>query len=276
MWPSSDTSQTTESGLCHIRSRPRPPAWRRLFEATSFTALTMSPARPGLIPAWSASRQTKDRRHRQRSGAERELDGRSGWLGQRRRARTGQLVDPGIPGAGAVSTVAVDERVAPACLVDDVLTERGGVVRTHQAEAAAPGEGHVEQGLVTLALDELLRAPLRPDRLADASHRTVPVLAHELRPGRDDPGGVDPDIGHVGEPNRARGRPELFSEQIDLPGADDHENGFPDLDGVPDERGGPLEELGLAGVEERLVPEGGVIELQRVGGRGCHHGASRR
>jgi len=128
---------------------------------------------------------------------------------------------------------------------------------------------------VTLALDELLRAPFRPDRLADASHRTGAVLAHEIRPGRDDPGGVDPDIGHVGEPDRARGRPELLSEQIDLAGADDDENGFPDVDGVPDERTGPLEELGLARVEERLVPEG-VRELQRAGERGRHHGASRR
>ena len=64
-------------------------------------------------------------------------------------------------------TGAVDEWVGAVGLVDHDWLEGRGVVGTQQ-EACRVNEGLVEQGLVMVALDQLVRAPTGPDRLAYA------------------------------------------------------------------------------------------------------------
>ena len=86
-------------------------------------------------------------------------------------------------------------------LLDDVGAEGVDVVGAQQPEVLGAREGEVEQRLVALALDELVGAALRPDRLADAP-QAAPLAGmgvDELAPRGDDARGVGADVGHVGE-----------------------------------------------------------------------------
>ena len=67
-------------------------------------------------------------------------------------------------------------------LIEDLRTERHGVIGAQQAEARQAGKGHIQERLVELAFNELGRASSGPDGLSDASHRLLTVLAHELQP----------------------------------------------------------------------------------------------
>ena len=80
-----------------------------------------------------------------------------------------------------------------------------------------------------LALDELDRRALGPDRFADSAHRTVDaqVLVDEILPGRDDPGRVRPDFGHVGEVDVVGRAVKRLAQQRDLVGRDDDEHRAP-------------------------------------------------
>jgi hypothetical protein len=91
-----------------------------------------------------------------------------GWFGKR-------LLDERC-GVGAVIVTtgmalfgSVDEWVGAVGLVDHDSLEGRGVVGTQQPEACRVNEGLVEQRLVMLALDQLVRAATGPDRLAYAS-----------------------------------------------------------------------------------------------------------
>ena len=79
-------------------------------------------------------------------------------------------------------------------LGDDVGAESLDVIRAQQPEVLGAGEGHVEQRLVALALDELVGGAVGPDRLADTPQpaAAVGVGVDELAPGGDDPRRVVP------------------------------------------------------------------------------------
>jgi hypothetical protein len=69
---------------------------------------------------------------------------------------------------------------------------------------------------VALALHELGRAPVGPDRLAGTTQASAGLLVQKLAPGRDDPCGVSPDIGHVRPGHVACERTKLRAQRFDL------------------------------------------------------------
>jgi hypothetical protein len=200
------------------------------------------------------------------SDVERQFDGDGGRIGEGTRERPAQGLNAEVVVAGARPAVPTDEGVAAARFVDDVPVERRRVVGTHQSEAAAPGEGDVQQRLMALALDELGRAAFRPDRFPDPPQGTVPVLAYEVAPCRDDASRVRSHICHVGEEHLTGISLEPLPKKVDLSRADDDEHGLGRPYRIVEEGRGSGDELSLPGVEERLVAEP-VVGLH---GRGQH------
>jgi hypothetical protein len=142
-------------------------------------------------------------------------------------------------------------------LLDDVGVQRVDVVGAQQPEVLGAREGEVEQRLVALALDELVGAALRPDRLADAP-QPAPlsgVGVDELAPGGDDARGVGADVGHDGERHALGLGSELVAQAGDPGGADDDEDRLAGRDRVADPGERPLQEAVIARVEQRLVTE---------------------
>jgi len=111
---------------------------------------------------------------------------------------------------------------------------------------------------VALALDQLGRGPPGPDGLADAAGPPVGdvVAGHEVAPGGDDPGRVGSDVGHVGEGDPVGVAAQGGAEQADLGRAHHHQDRLVGGDPLADEREGAGQEVDLAGVQQRLVPEG--------------------
>ena len=120
-------------------------------------------------------------------------------------------------------------------------------------------EGEIEERLVALALDQLSRPALGPDRLADAADRTAPVLVCELAPRGDDAGGVGPHLRHVGEVHKVGLAAELGPQRLDLGCRQHGQRRLSGLRALAQERGGALQELLVVRVEERLVLEGGPL-----------------
>ena len=150
-------------------------------------------------------RETSDRTAGQRPGAEVEAEGGVGWFGQ----GGGEGIRPGrsSPRYSALGPPTPSRRTKGwlwRASSSDVWSSAAVSYGHSRVKSGAPGEGHVEQRLVTLALDELVRAPLGPDGLPDAAQGATPVLFHEIGPGRDDPGRVVADVVHVGEPHPVR------------------------------------------------------------------------
>jgi hypothetical protein len=85
------------------------------------------------------------------------------------------------------------------------------------------------------------------------------LLRDELAPRGDDPGGILPDLGHVGEPNAVGISPEPPPQLFDLLGADDHQDRFTGRDRIIDEGSGTVDELRGACVEECVVTESGSV-----------------
>jgi hypothetical protein len=110
---------------------------------------------------------------------------------------------------------------------------------------------------VALALHELGRAALRPDRLADAAQARAGGRARrdELAPDGDDPGGIAADQAHVGEGHPAGVGAELGAQALDPRGADDDEDRLLGHDGGEDERQRAVQEAVLSCVEQGFVTE---------------------
>jgi hypothetical protein len=160
--------------------------------------------------------------------------------------------------AARVTVVAeADHRVASPRLRDDVCRDRPGVVRAEEPEGPRVTEREVEERLVPLAFHQLVGLAVCRDRLAYPPHphagRGVPV--DEVLPGGDDPRRIASDLRHVGEEDAVALAAELRAEAVDLARRDDDEGRLARRHPGPYERGGERDELPLAGVEPRLVPE---------------------
>lgn len=182
------------------------------------------------------------------------------WLGQRR----SELRHRVVAAIGAARGPG-DERMAGLGLGDHVGVELHGVVGADQVEVRGGGEGDVEQRLMALALDELGRAALGPDRLADPAHRATQagVRVDELLPGGDDARRIGAQLGHVGEHDLLGVGAEALAQQVDLRGPDGDHDRLAGGDSVADERSGLVDERLGAVVEHDLVTEGGG-RLHRV------------
>jgi hypothetical protein len=122
-------------------------------------------------------------------------------IGQRRIERPRRPREPAVLIAGHALAVPDDDRMAAEGLGDHPVVERRRVVGAEEPPRRRVGERQVEQPLVPLAFDELVAASSGPDRLSDPTDGPVgtQVVCNEPLPGRDDPGGVCADVGHVGE-----------------------------------------------------------------------------
>ena len=142
------------------------------------------------------------------------------------------------------------------------------VVGAEQPPGGPAVERAVQQQLVQLALGELGRPAAGEGRLADAAQPPAGprVLVQRGRPDADDPGGVDPDLGHVEELHRAgvvaEGVPEQLQPRPRL-GDDDH---LVTVQALAHERQQTREEVLLPAVEQRLVLEAGAA---RPAARSC-------
>src|ERR1700674_807497 len=95
-----------------------------------------------------------------------------------------------------------DERVAAPCFGDDFPVEAAGVVWTQQPHLDSAIECDIEEGLVSLTLDELGRSTAVPDRLTDSSKTLTRMLIDELPPGGDYPRRIGSHLDHIGEADR--------------------------------------------------------------------------
>ena len=123
-------------------------------------------------------------------GGERGRDRRADRLGQLGAEHRVDVRPPAVARAAGVGVGLHDHRVTAMGLLDDVGGEQLGVVRTDQPERDLGVDGHVEQRLVQLTLEQFLGAPTGPDRLADAADGAARVIVQELLPGGDDPGRI--------------------------------------------------------------------------------------
>ena len=110
---------------------------------------------------------------------------------------------------------------------------------------------------MALALHQLVGRPGRGDGLADTQYRPLrpQVRLCELVPGVDDVGQDSADLVHIGERDVAGRGAERPSQAPDLPVADSDHDGLAGTQPVPQERIQPGDELVLARIQERLVPE---------------------
>ena len=94
--------------------------------------------------------------------------------------------------AGPAATGPGHRRVVAPGSIEDLVRQRGHVVRTRQPPARAGTEGQVEQQLVLMALDQLRSGPAGPDRLTDPAQSATGAVGagQEIAPERDDPPGV--------------------------------------------------------------------------------------
>ena len=147
--------------------------------------------------------------------------------------------------------------MTPVGLGDHVLAEPGGVVRAKEREGPGIGEGHIEQRLVQLALDDLGLAPARPDRFTDAPDARTGrgVRLDELPPRRYQAGGISADLVHVREVDVPGIAAELRSHQPDLLAVEGDDDRIVRLEGALDERNDARQELLLIRIEKRVVPE---------------------
>ena len=99
-------------------------------------------------------------------------------------------------------------------------------------------DGKVEKGFVKLALEDFLRPPSGPDRLADAAGRTLVAgpVAEEFLTGRDDPGGVAAQFDHVDELHLGCGGAQVFADPIGVFGNQGGQHRLTGVHALLDER----------------------------------------
>jgi hypothetical protein len=111
---------------------------------------------------------------------------------------------------------------------------------------------------VQLALLQLVRLALGPDRLADAAHAAAArarVLRQEAGPGGNDPRRVPAHNLHVLQMHVARPLAQRLPQQLELARADHDQHGLAALESGQHEVAAAVDELAVAGVEEGLVVE---------------------
>ncbi len=89
-----------------------------------------------------------------------------------------------------------------------------------------------------LALENFLRPPSGPDRLADAAGRTLVAgpVAEEFLTGRDDPGGVPAQFDHVDELDLGCGGAQVFADPIGVFGNQGGQHRLTGIHALLDER----------------------------------------
>ena len=210
MRPPSATSQTSAPSACQMRSTPRAAAvadrvGRHLVDGEHEVA---GPRR-GEARAVARAAPTSRRTAASVPAAKASSSAPGGGAGSGSVERGGdraEVLDRSRCSRGAPSATTAGWL---RCAFVDHVGRRARRRRTGTA-ARSPGvgEGEVEQRLVALALDELVGAALRPDRLADAAQPAPApgVGVDELAPRGDDARRVGADLGHVGEGHVARRR----------------------------------------------------------------------
>src|SRR5688572_17445420 len=113
---------------------------------------------------------------------------------------------------------------------------------------------------MALRFDELVVAPTRPDRLPDPTDGSGAgaIAVEEVLPCRDDPGGVEPHLGHVGEHHAIGIAVELGPQGSDLGVGDDHQDRLVSFHARTDERDRAFEEPVGSFVQQCLVTEPGL------------------
>jgi hypothetical protein len=216
-------------------------------------ALAAQPAASGLAGGHPAEQP-------QRVGVEGENRRRPRRLRQRYRPRPRLRLQPAIGGACHMLGALEQEGMAAVRLRHHLGIQLEGVIGAQQPPGPAAGERHVEQCLVALTLGQLVGAASLPDRLPDAAQQAAAgvVGLHELAPGGDDAAGVGAHLLHVGEVDGSGVGAQLLAQHIDLGRADHDQRRLLAGDAIADEGRGPFQELGVPGIEQRLVPEGGA------------------
>ncbi len=185
-----------------------------------------------------------------------ELEGVGLGGGRRRReGRVERRQQPG-PAEGLAPARRPRRRPADGCagLVHDRGLQPALVVRAHEPETLAVGERDVQQRLVELALDDLGRAPARPDRLADprvgrpccaaTKSRHTGMIRFGLAPTR-----------HIDEPTSSAPSPSRSSSTAIFSASPPRAPAGPP-ESIPDERQRPREKPVAALVDQRFVLEG--------------------
>ena len=148
-----------------------------------------------------------------------------------------------------------DERVSPVSLIDHVGGQSLKIIGAQQPDRRGSVKGDVQQSFVELALGQLGRGTSRIYRFADPVQlRGSGVVLHEVSPHGDDPPGIAADLGHISEADLHGLGPQLLPEHPDLQTAHHHQDRVTRIDRPADERRRSGQELGRAGVQQRLVP----------------------
>jgi len=172
------------------------------------------------------------------------------------------LVD--MNGAAVLDTAPVeigfdDDRVAAVRLGQDLLVKGRGVVGAEQPQRNVRRHGHVQQRLVQLRLDDLLRSPSSPDRFANPANGVTgaAVLVGEVTPCGDDPRWVVTQLGHVGEHHPLGILPAQCGLERPQPGfGHGHHHRLSPVQPVTHERHHRVEEPIGPDIEQALVPIG--------------------
>jgi hypothetical protein len=244
--PASAISQTALPSAAHDLSTPRPPPWRMLLTAASCIASARSAAREPCTP-WATAQIATPRRMVARSS---KPNGCSIALADR--------VDTVVAAAWLTPAALDVVRMALARRGHDVRRQAGLVIGADQRKRAGVCEREVEQRLVPLALGDLLRRALRPDRLADPVQplAAAGVPVDEVAPHGDDAGRIAPCGLHVDELDASRGVAEPAAQRLLAGRQHGDEHGLVALDGGHDERQYGLGESLRAAIEDRVVTKG--------------------
>ena len=148
-----------------------------------------------------------------------------------------------------------DQRVTLVRRSDHVVVESLHVVWAQKAPRLTAIEGEVEQGLVALALGQLLVAALRPDRFPDAPYGAAVecTLIQEAAPTRNDARRIAAQHVHVRELDARGIVSQRLLQQLDSVAGDSHKHGFLAGKRLADERQRAAEEPLIARIEKCQV-----------------------
>ena len=243
-----------------MRSVPRPPPCRTLFDATSLTASTRSSQR-------GAAEARRARAAGDEAGARRP--------GPRRRSRTCAPARA-APAADRANGArgGVERRgsygCAGACRRRTTAAMAAMRLRDHARRASAPvsygqrNESGPASAKARLSSDSCRwhstsSASLRPAQIGSPSPQIAPaggsVRVDELAPGRYQTRGIGADLAHVGEVHVLRRQPPARSPAARSCLVDGDDDGIACREPVPDERHAPARNSSSPCVQERVVPE---------------------
>ena len=160
-------------------------------------------------------------------------------LGQRLGERRLHLLLRSATVTFALVAVQPQPRVAAMCFLEHIVGKRTVSYGQEQMKARPISEGEVEKRLMTLALDQLRRATVGPNRLPDTADHTTSVFVRELAPCRDDAARIGSHLRHIGEADDAGLADERVPQRLDLGGGQHGQRRLPRLGRLPQERGSP-------------------------------------